>query len=65
MALADDPKRLVNGAGPPEVVCSSADGLELTVPVDLGVGRPRDKITAVVFARVLGSSGFLMNTVTK
>ena len=44
-------------------MCSSADRLELTVPVNLGVGRPRDKITAVVFAHALLSSGFLVNTV--
>ena len=61
--LADDPKRSVNGAGTPEVVCSSAEGLELTDPVNFGVGRPRDKMTAVVFAHALLSSGLLMNTI--
>ena len=61
--LSDDSKRYVNGAGPSEVVCSLVDGLELTVPVDLGVGRPRDEITAVVFARDLLSSGFVVNTI--
>ena len=61
--LSDDFKRYVNGAGPSEVVCSLVDGLELTVPVDLGVKRPRDEMNDIVFVRVLLSSGFLMNTI--
>ena len=65
MTLVDNPNRYISRGGAAEgnVLLGGRAGTDSPWELDLGVGRPGDKITFVLFVRVLLSSGFLMNTI--